>query len=106
MRTTTVSRSKVPSPSRSGGGWSHNSHRQYPALHVEWSRYYHEWRTRQYHQSKVHAQILHETILNNNHSTKEYQLKLSGYFGDDGDKDKDYLMNWNKGMEQRHLCFW
>ena len=46
-----------------------------------------------------------ETILNNSHSTKEYQLKLSGYFGDDGDKDKDYLMNWNKGMEQRHLCF-
>ena len=46
-----------------------------------------------------------ETILNNSHSTKEYQLKLSGYFGDDGDKDEDYLMNWNKGMEQRHLCF-
>ena len=33
-----------------------------------------------------------ETILNT-HSTKEYQLKLSGYFGDDGDKDEDYLMN-------------
>ena len=46
-----------------------------------------------------------ETILNNSHSTKEYQLKLSGYFGDDGDKDEDYLMNWNKGMEQRHLHF-
>ena len=46
-----------------------------------------------------------ETILNNTHSTKEYQLKLSGYFGDDGDKDEDYLMNWNKGMEQRHLHF-
>ena len=45
------------------------------------------------------------TILNNSHFTKEYQLKLSGYFGDDGDKDEDYLMNWNKGMEQRHLCF-
>ena len=25
-----------------GGGWSHNSCRQYPALHVEWSRYYHK----------------------------------------------------------------
>ena len=46
-----------------------------------------------------------ETILNNSHSTKEYQLKLSGYFGDDGDKDEDYLMNWNKGMEKRHLHF-
>ena len=46
-----------------------------------------------------------ETILNNSHSTKEYQLKLSMYFGDDGDKDEDYLMNWNKGMEQRHLHF-
>ena len=46
-----------------------------------------------------------ETILNNSHSTKEYQLKLSRYFGDDGDKDEDYLMNWNKGMEQRHLHF-
>ena len=46
-----------------------------------------------------------ETILNNSHSTKEYQLKLSRYFGDDGDKDEDYLMNWNKGMKQRHLHF-
>ena len=46
-----------------------------------------------------------EIILNNSHSTEEYQLKLSGYFGDDGDKDEDYLMNWNKGMEQRHLHF-
>ena len=46
-----------------------------------------------------------ETILNNSHSTKEYQLKLGGYFGDDGDKDEDHPMNWNKGMEQRHLHF-
>ena len=46
-----------------------------------------------------------ETILNNSHSTKGYQLKLSSYFGDDRDKDEDYLMNWNKGMEQRHLHF-
>ena len=30
-----------------------------------------------------------ETILNNSHSTKEYQLKLSRYFGDDGDKDEN-----------------
>ena len=63
MRITTVSRSKVPSTSRLGGGWSHNSCRQCPALHVEWSRYYHEWRTRQYHQSKVHVQILHRNHL-------------------------------------------
>ena len=46
-----------------------------------------------------------ETILNNSHSTKEYQLKLSGYFGDDEDKDEYYLMNWNKQMEHRHLLF-
>ena len=46
-----------------------------------------------------------ETLLNNSHSTKEYQLKLSGYFGDDGDKDEDYLMNWNNGTEKRHLHF-
>ena len=46
-----------------------------------------------------------ETLLNSSHSTKEYQLKLSGYFGDDGGKDEDYLMNWNKSIEQRHLCF-
>ena len=46
-----------------------------------------------------------ETILNNTHSTKEYQLKLSGYFGDDGDKDEDYLMNWNKGMKRDIFVF-
>ena len=46
-----------------------------------------------------------ETLLNKSHSTKKYQLKLSGYFGNDGDKDEDYLMNWNKGMEKRHLQF-
>ena len=46
-----------------------------------------------------------ETLLNNIHSTKEYQLKLSQYFGNDGDKEEDYHMNWNKGMEQRHLHF-
>ena len=28
-----------------------------------------------------------ETILNNSHSTKKYQLKTSGYFGDSGNKD-------------------
>ena len=46
-----------------------------------------------------------KTLLNNSHSTKEHQLKLSGYFSDDGDKDEDYLMNWNKGMGKRHLHF-
>ena len=30
---------------------------------------------------------------------------MSGYFGNDGNTDEDYLMNWNKGMEQRHLHF-
>ena len=28
-----------------------------------------------------------ETVLNNSHSTKQYQLKMSGYFGDSRNKD-------------------
>ena len=105
MRTTTVSRSKVPSPSRSGEDGA-----IIPVdnvLHSMWSRVDITMNgelvstTSQKYMYKSYI----ETILNYSHSTKEYQLKLSGYFGDNGDKDEDYLMNWNKGMEQRHLHF-
>ena len=46
-----------------------------------------------------------ETILNNSHSTKKYQLKTSGYFGDSGNKDVNFMQNWNKGMEERYIAF-
>ena len=46
-----------------------------------------------------------ETVLNNSHSTKKYQLKSSGYYGDEGNKDEDYISTWNKGMEQRCMIF-
>ena len=46
-----------------------------------------------------------ETVLNNNHSTKKYQLKSSGYYGDEGNKDEDYISTWNKGMEKRCMIF-
>ena len=46
-----------------------------------------------------------ETILNNIHSTKKYQLKTSGYFGDSGNKDVNFMQNWNKGMEEHYVTF-
>ena len=46
-----------------------------------------------------------ETILNNSHSTKKYQLKMSGYFGDSGNKDVNFMQNWNKGMEEHYITF-
>ena len=46
-----------------------------------------------------------ETILNNSHSTKKYQLKMSGYFGDSGNKDVNFMQNWNKGMEECYITF-
>ena len=46
-----------------------------------------------------------ETILNNSHLTKKYQLKMSGYFGDSGNKDVNFMQNWNKGMEERYIIF-
>ena len=105
MRITTVSRSKVPSTSRSGEDGA-----IIPVdnvLHSMWSRVDITMNgelistTSQKYMYKSYI----ETILNNSHSTKEYQLKLSWYFGDDGDKHEDYLMNWNKGIEQRQLHF-
>jgi hypothetical protein len=46
-----------------------------------------------------------ETVLNNSHSTKKYQLKTSGYYGDNGDRDINFVQNWNKGMENRCVDF-
>ena len=34
-----------------------------------------------------------ETVLNNSHSTKQYQLKMSGYFGDSRNKDINFMQN-------------
>ena len=46
-----------------------------------------------------------ETKLNNSYSTKKYQLKMSGYFGDSGNKDVNFMQNWNKGMEECYIAF-
>ena len=46
-----------------------------------------------------------QTILNNSHLTKKYQLKMSGYFGDSGNKDVNFMQNWNKGMEEHYIAF-
>ena len=46
-----------------------------------------------------------ETVLNNSHSTKKYQLKMSGYFGDSGNKDINFMQNWNRGMEECFVTF-
>ena len=37
-----------------------------------------------------------ETVLNNSHLIKLFQLKMSGYFGDSGNKDVNFMQNWNK----------
>ena len=34
-----------------------------------------------------------ETVLNNSASTKTYQLKMQGFYGDQGDKDR-FQMNF------------
>ena len=46
-----------------------------------------------------------ETVLNNSHSTKQYQLKMSGYFWDSRNKDINFMQNWNKGMEEHFVTF-
>ena len=46
-----------------------------------------------------------ETVFNNSHSTKQFQLKTSGYFGDSGNKDVNFMQNWNKGMEEHFVTF-
>ena len=46
-----------------------------------------------------------ETVLNHSHSTKKYQLKMSGYFGDSRNKDINFMQNWNKGMEEHFVTF-
>ena len=45
-----------------------------------------------------------ETMLNKSFN-KKYQLKMSGYFGDSGNKDVNFMQNWNKGMEERFVAF-
>ena len=30
---------------------------------------------------------------------------MSGYFGDSGNKDVNFMQNWNKGMEERCITF-
>ena len=46
-----------------------------------------------------------ETVLNNSHSTKQYQLKMSGYFVHNGNKDLNFMQNWNKGIEEHFVTF-
>ena len=30
---------------------------------------------------------------------------MSGYFGDSGNKDVNFMQNWNKGMEEHYIAF-
>ena len=30
---------------------------------------------------------------------------MSGYFGDSGNKDVNFMQNWNKGMEEHYITF-
>ena len=46
-----------------------------------------------------------ETVLNNSHSTKQWQLKTCGYFGDNGNKVINFMQNWNEGMEECFVTF-
>ena len=46
-----------------------------------------------------------ETILNNSHSTKQFQLKSSGFYGDSGDRDKHFFITKNMGMMERKLKY-
>ena len=38
-------------------------------------------------------------------STKTYQLETLGFYGDSGDKDEDFHMTYNDGMNRRYLRF-
>ena len=46
-----------------------------------------------------------ETILNNSASTKKYQLRYAGYFGDNGNRDEMFNLTFNEGMERRYKTF-
>ena len=46
-----------------------------------------------------------ETVLNNSFSTKDHQLKSSGFYGDNGNRDDFFNITFNKGMEKRYLRF-
>ena len=69
-------------------------------------RHYNEWIAFQYRQSKVHVQVLHRNHIKQQALYQGISIKIEWIlFGDDGDKDEDYLMNCNKQMEHRHLLF-
>ena len=38
-------------------------------------------------------------------SPKEYQLKTTGYYGGNGDKNKSFNDSWNMRMEKRNMIF-
>ena len=46
-----------------------------------------------------------ETQLNNSASTKKYQLESQGFFGDGKQKDADFNVSFNSGMEKRYNTF-
>ena len=46
-----------------------------------------------------------ETVLNNSHSTKQYQLQSSGFYGDEGDRDRHFFHTFNQGMVRRNWKF-
>ena len=46
-----------------------------------------------------------ETVLNNSASTKQYQLHLNGFYGDEGNKDEFFNLSFNHGMEKRFHKF-
>ena len=44
-----------------------------------------------------------ESALNNSASTKNYQLEMQGFYGDQG--DKDFRQTFNPGMTKRYMQF-
>ena len=46
-----------------------------------------------------------ESILNSSASTKTYQLETQGFYSDSRDKDEDFCITYNDGMNRRYLRF-
>ena len=46
-----------------------------------------------------------ESVLNNSASTKQYQLEMQGYYGDQGEKDQDFRQTFNPGMTKKYMQF-
>ena len=46
-----------------------------------------------------------ETVLNNGYATKKYQLKSSGFYGDEGNRDEHFYLSHNSGMLKRAILF-